>query len=155
MRKANREIKDFSEIVSLLDRCDTLHIAMAGENGPYVVPVSFGFEVLDGRVTLYFHGASEGLKHELLARDSRVCVEASLLHGYRGTENGITADYESVIGFGTAEICDDEEAAHGIELLMVHCGHPDFNGKTCIALGMTRVYRITLSSLTGKRRFMP
>lgn len=155
MRKADREIKDFSEIVSLLERCDTLHIAMTGENGPYVVPVSFGFEALNGRVTLYFHGAAEGLKHELLARDSRVCVEASLLHGYRGAGNGITADYESVIGFGTAEICGDEEAAHGVELLMAHCGYPGFDGKTCIALGMTRVYRIALSSLTGKRRFMP
>lgn len=155
MRIADREIKDFSEIVSLLDRCATLHIAMTGESGPYVVPVSFGFEVLDGRVTLYFHGAAEGLKHELLARDSRVCVEANLLHGYRRTGNGITADYESVIGFGNAEICGSEEAAHGIELLMAHCGHPGFDGKTCISLGMTRVYRITLSSLTGKRRFMP
>ena len=50
MRKAEREIKDFNEIVALLGRCDTLHIGMTGENGPYVVPVSFGFEVGNGQI---------------------------------------------------------------------------------------------------------
>lgn len=155
MRKANREIQNFDEIVALLARCDTLHIGMTGESGPYVVPVSFGFEVVGGKITLYFHGAKEGLKHDLLARDSRVCVEASVLHGYRSVGSSVTADYESVIGFGNAEICSDEAAAHGVELLMDHCGYPGFDGKQCIALGITRVYRITLSSVTGKRRFAP
>ena len=74
MRKANREIQNFDEIVALLARCDTLHIGMTGESGPYVVPVSFGFEVVDDKITLYFHGSKEGMKHDLLARDSRVCV---------------------------------------------------------------------------------
>ena len=155
MRKADREIRDFNEIVALLGRCDTLHIGMTGENGPYVVPVSFGYEVANGQLVVYFHGAKEGLKHDLLAKDPRVCVEASLLHGYRSMGTSVTADYESVIGFGAAEICTDKEAAHGVTLLMAHCGYPDFDGTTCIALGITRVYRIKLASITGKRRFAP
>ena len=155
MRKADREIKDFNEIVALLGRCDTLHIGMTGENGPYVVPVSFGFEVVNGQIVVYFHGAKEGRKHDLLAKDPRVCVEASLMHGYRGTGNSVTADYESILGFGTAKICSDKEAAHGVTLLMEHCGYPNFDGSTCIAPGITRVYRIKLASVTGKRRFAP
>ena len=60
MRKADREIKDFNEIVALLGRCDTLHIGMTGENGPYVVPLSFGFEVVNGQIDRRIFSRCEG-----------------------------------------------------------------------------------------------
>lgn len=153
MRKSEREIREFDQIVDVLARCDTLHLGLAGEDGPYVVPVSFGFEVSDGALSVYFHGAREGMKHDLLSRDSRVCVEASLFHGYRAEGRSVTADYESVIGFGRAEKCEGALAAHGVNLLMEHCGFPGYDGAKCVALGITAVYRVTLERVTGKRRF--
>ena len=81
MRRSDREVKDFNDIVNIIEQCDTLHLGMNADGCPYVVPVSYGYDAQDGRVTLYFHGAGTGLKHQLLARDARVCAEMSHVPG--------------------------------------------------------------------------
>lgn len=151
MKNTKREITNFDEIVDVLSRCDVVRLGIGGGEYPYVVPLSFGFEVLDGRIVLYVHGGREGLKHELLAKDNRVCAEADLFHRYRPTGNSATAEYESVIGFGTAEKAEGADKLHGLRLLMAHCGYPDAPVEKCAASPVTTVYRITLTSVTGKR----
>ena len=49
MRRKDREVTDQKEIFDILNRCDTVRIAMQGEKYPYVVPVSFGAEMQDGK----------------------------------------------------------------------------------------------------------
>ena len=68
MRRKDREILDKDEIFDVLKRCDTIRIAMLGEGFPYVVPVSFGMEVFEGRAVLYFHCAREGMKNACARR---------------------------------------------------------------------------------------
>ncbi len=155
MKKSEREITNFDDIVAVLDSCDTVNLGINGEKYPYVVPVSFGYEVVEGKIVIYIHGAMEGLKNELIAKDPNVCVEAHVMRGYVNKGFQTSVDYESIIGFGTAEIANDEEAARGVGLLMAHCGQPDFDGTLCIRMGTTRVFKITLESVTGKRRFAP
>ena len=47
-------------------------IAMNGENGyPYAVTINQYFDETDGRI--YFHGALQGLKVDLLVKDNKVC----------------------------------------------------------------------------------
>jgi len=153
MRRADREITDFNEIVDVLERADTIRLAMHDEPYPYIVPLSYGFEVSDGRVIIYFHGAKEGLKHELIAKNSCVCVEADIFHGYKEVPKSVTTEYESVIGFGTAELVSGDAAAHGIDLLLTHCGFDGFTYDRAV-LGIVSVYKVTLESVTGKRRFV-
>ena len=151
MRNSKREITNLDEIVDVLSRCDTVRLGIGGAKYPYVVPLSFGFEVRDGKIVLYVHGAGEGLKHELLARNNRVCAEADLFHRYRPTKHSATAEYESVIGFGTAEKAEGAEKLRGLALLMRRCGMPDVPVESCAAAAETVVYRITLDRVTGKR----
>ena len=151
MRRMDRALKTPEEILRVLDECETIRLALQSDTYPYVVPLSFGWEEKDERVYLYVHGAREGLRHDLRVRDNRVCVEADRFLGYARTSSSVTCQYESVIGFGRAEIVDGEEARHGLELILQHCGYGDVpvDGKT---LEITGVWRITLSQLTGKRR---
>lgn len=153
MQHADREIKGFENIVEVLDKCDTVRIALFDEEYPYIVPVSFGHEVIDGKVVLYFHGGKAGKKHELIAKNSKVCVEADLLSGYKGKGNGITADYQSVIGFGEIQKANKAESVRGLDLLMRHCKAEGYSAEKCVALGITTVYKITLDQITGKKRF--
>ncbi|MDR0325294.1 MAG: pyridoxamine 5'-phosphate oxidase family protein [Oscillospiraceae bacterium] len=153
MRRADREIKDFDEIIDVLRRAESIRLGINGDPFPYVVPLSFGFEVRDGKVTVYFHGAKEGFKHELLAKNNAVCVEADIFHRYARSENGLTTEYESVIGFGRAIVAEEEDAAHGMDLLLEHCGYPGFAYDRAV-LKIMRVYKIELLSITGKRRFV-
>lgn len=153
MRKSEREIKDYGEKVRLLEKCQTIRLGLKDEPFPYVVPLSFGFEEADGGVNIYFHCAKEGKKINLLKADPRVCVEADLLNGYKDTGKSVTADYESLIGFGICKEVYGEEAVHGLELLLKHCGVKGYPAAECASLGRTAVFKTELREFTGKRRF--
>lgn len=151
MRRRDREIKDRAEILGMLDRCQVLHLGLTGEAGPYVVPLSFGWEEQDGQVVLYVHGATEGRRHTMLARDNRVAVAADNFDRYVEGPGGISCVYESIMGEGVAEPVTGAEAQHGMDCILRHCGYA---GYQCPgdAMAHTSLWRITLHSLTGKRR---
>jgi len=115
--------------------------------------MSFGIEARDGQIELYIHGANMGLKHTLLDKNNNVCIEADIFHRYTETQTGLTTEYESVIGFGVADVICDEEAVKGLDLICSHCGFHGYTYDTAV-LSHMRVYKITLSSITGKRRFV-
>lgn len=62
MRRADREVKSAEEIRAIFALCKTCHVAMVDEGMPYVVPLSFGYELQDGELTLFFHSAKVGRK---------------------------------------------------------------------------------------------
>jgi len=150
MRRTDREVTSFAELTDILRRADTIRLGMHDEPYPYVVPLSFAFEAGEGKIALYFHGAQEGLKHCLLARNPHVCVEADIFHGYAETSGGVTTKYESLIGFGKAERVYGEQAAKGLDLLLARCGYEGYTYDTA-ALEATAVYRIEMEAFTGKR----
>ncbi|MGI6184007.1 MAG: pyridoxamine 5'-phosphate oxidase family protein [Candidatus Fimadaptatus sp.] len=152
MRRKDREITDTVDMLDILKRCDVLRIAMSGDGQPYVVPVSFGLDVQDGRIRLYFHGACAGMKRDMIERNARVCVEADIFHGYRQVGRDITCAYESVIGFGSARLLDGDAARHGLEAIVRHCGFEGYDAGACSA--HTAVYEIALDSITGKRNLL-
>ena len=67
------------------------------EEGPYVVPVGFGYA--GGKI--FFHTCNKGLKIESLRRSPSVCFEVD-------EALSDATMYKSVVVFGTAEIIEDE-----------------------------------------------
>ena len=65
MRRNDRAVTDPTEIAEIMSRCEVLHLAIAAQPAPYLLPVNFGMEP-DG-MTLYVHGAMDGTKYALLA----------------------------------------------------------------------------------------
>ena len=61
MRRADRQVTDVRALREIMQHCDAVTLAFAGDT-PYAVPVSFGFEEEDGRFALYIHCAMEGEK---------------------------------------------------------------------------------------------
>jgi len=153
MRRKEREITEFAEIVEVLQRADTIRVGLFNGEYPYIVPVSFGMELCaNSKVLLYFHGAKKGLKNECAAANNKVCVEADIFHMIQPTKIGITTRYESVIGFGTIEeASSDEEKIYGLQKIVEHYGYSDYPTNKCKGLPMTTVFKITLDQITGKR----
>ncbi len=151
MRMKKREVTDISEVFNILARCKTVHVGIFGGEYPYVVPVSFGMEVIEGKAAVYFHCGKKGMKVDLLRKNPNVCVEGDIHYSYELLERGIDTRYESVIGFGKCEEVFDEEKAHGLKLLCEHCGYAGHPIDVCLGLPITSVYRITLESISGKR----
>jgi nitroimidazol reductase NimA-like FMN-containing flavoprotein (pyridoxamine 5'-phosphate oxidase superfamily) len=147
MLRADRLVVDREAIDDILRRAEVLHLGMTGEDGPYVVPLNFGY---DG-CSLWVHCAEAGHKLDLLANDPRVCFEACadvrVVPG-KGCDWG--ARFRSVVGFGTATIVENaEEKAYGLGVLI-----SQYSGKPESVRGEhTRgvaVLRIDISSMTGK-----
>lgn len=153
MRRFDRAIPAGGEIFSLLMRCDTLRLGLVDGEEAYIVPVSFGAELQNGAICVFFHGSFQGRKAALLQSSPRVCVEADLCHGFlENGAGGYTCDYESVIGWGTVELLYGEAAARGVRLLMAHCGFFEYTNCPPDVARETAVYRITLDRVSGKRR---
>ena len=154
MRRKDREVTDIEQKLGIIRRCKVLRLGMAEQNMPYIVPLNFGFDYRDGLLTLYVHGAKEGKKVDILNRNKQVCFEMdgehSLIPGKDAASYSFA--YESIIGFGTAEILEtDEEKTYGLNALMkqqtgleANLTHPPQ------LLQSVTVVRIRVSSFTGK-----
>ena len=111
MRRKTREVTDFDEIVDIISRCDICRIALNDEKYPYILPLNFSYETQKQTVILYFHGATEGRKYELIAQNPNVSFEMDCCHKLLSSleEKYCTMTYASVIGHGKIEILSEEE----------------------------------------------
>ena len=80
MRNKINEVKEFSEIVGIISRCDTIRIAMFDDPYPYIVPVNFGEEVTGEQIIFYIHTGYEGKKNDLLRKNPNVAFEMDCNH---------------------------------------------------------------------------
>ncbi len=151
MRSAKKEIVDREELHRILDEAKVMHLGMLDGERPYIVPLNFAREGEE----LWFHAAKAGHKLDCLRAAPAVCVEVDNLIGVRTGPRACddwSSAYESVIGFGKAEILEDPaEKLRGLRALMgKYSGREDWEFSDASVRG-TAVVRIRLESLTGKR----
>ena len=75
MRRKDREITAFDEIMKIIAKCDTCRVAMFDETFPYIIPLNFGTDLEDNQLYLYFHGAKIGKKIDLMKQNKNVSFE--------------------------------------------------------------------------------
>lgn len=123
MRRADREVKEFQEILGIIKQCDTLRLGMVDQGEAYMVPVSFGFSCEGDILTFYFHSAAEGRKVSLMAQNPVVTFEMDTAHVFLEKETGCacTMDFASVMGKGRAELINNmEDKLAALKLLLSH-----------------------------------
>lgn len=42
MRRSDREVTDFDEIVDIINKCDCIRLGFSSEPVPYILPLNFG-----------------------------------------------------------------------------------------------------------------
>ncbi|MCM1134159.1 MAG: GNAT family N-acetyltransferase [Clostridium sp.] len=153
MRRTDREIKEFEEIVKVMERCEICRLAFHDDSYPYILPLNFGMQVEEGKIVLYFHGAREGKKYQLMAADNRVSFEMDCSTKLAAIlENGnCTMEYESVIGQGIVEILPNDRKEEALDILMRHYRKEDFPYNKAV-IPATTVFKLTVEACTGKRR---
>lgn len=123
MRRTDREITDRQDILRVIDACDCCRVGFATEDGVYIVPLNFGFLETAEADVLYFHGAKEGRKAELIAKRPRVGFEMDAKHLLKEGERACNYSffYESVTGTGTIAPVDDiQEKKRALDVIMSH-----------------------------------
>lgn len=153
MRRSDREVKEMKDIVAIMEKCDVCRIALNNNGYPYILPLNFGMCVRDDIIELYFHGAMEGTKYDLIEKDNRASFEMDCEHELvTEIERGsCTMEYESVIGQGHIEILSDDEKYNALHVLMKHYHQEEFQFNKAV-IPLTRVFKLTVETVTGKRR---
>lgn len=160
MRRKKRQVTDLAAIKNLVEKSQVVRIALNGEDYPYVVPVNYGYEWKDEQLNLYVHGANEGKKVSMIKDNPKVAIEMDGNHKLvEGNRNAATYSYayQSLIGFGTAELLEDlEEKRKALILLMDHAAKgADYDEIPEAMLKRTGIIKITLDSYTMKENVHP
>lgn len=153
MRRKDREIKDFDEMINIIKKCDSCVIAFNDDGFPYVVPMNFGMSIENNQLYLYFHCATEGKKLDLIRKDNRVTFEMDCEHNFILYEERMscTMGFASVIGHGTMEFVSDEDKLKALKILMRQYHAEDFKFNTDMAT-VTTVLKLKVLDMVGKRR---
>lgn len=153
MRRKDREITDFDEMMKIIGKCDTCRLAIFDEEFPYIIPLNFGTDIQDGQLYLYFHSANVGTKLDLMKKNNKVTFEMDCEHNIIMYDERMscTMGYESVIGHGLVEFVEEKDKLNGLKILMRHYHEEDFKFSTKI-MPATTVFRIKVLDMTGKRR---
>jgi nitroimidazol reductase NimA-like FMN-containing flavoprotein (pyridoxamine 5'-phosphate oxidase superfamily) len=153
MRRKDRLVTDFDEMVSIVSRCMEVHLGMVDEGKAYIVPVDFGYAVRDGRLSLYCHSASEGRKMDILRKNPRVTIE--LDHSFRIGLGNVptmwTNAFESVMGEADVVFLETvEERLEAVNQLMERHHMGKLPEKVQGILPHMACYRLDVISMTGK-----
>jgi nitroimidazol reductase NimA-like FMN-containing flavoprotein (pyridoxamine 5'-phosphate oxidase superfamily) len=154
MRRKDREITDPLEIIKVIEKCDVCRIGLSDNNTPYIVPMNFGYEYVDGKLTLYFHCAKEGKKLDILQKNPVACFEMDCSHKLIEAEapEKYTMEYESVMGDGKSYLCTEiAEKTHALRRLMkTYAKAREFDFADRV-IDSVCVFKLVVSSFTGKR----
>ena len=146
IRRQERAVADWNRVTEVIQHCDCCRVAFCDKDGPYVIPMNFGWEAgPDQRLTLYFHGALAGKKLELLQADPSVGFEMDTGHRLVPGAQACSCSflYQSVIGKGKMEVLTDlEEKKHGLSVLMSHYMGQEEWSFPAAALEKTTVFRL-------------
>ena len=156
MRRHEREITNQTQLLGVLERCDVCRIALADEIAPYIVPLNFGFSFENEVLTLYFHGASEGRKHDLIQKNPHVGWEMDTNHQLLEGDDvpcRYAMAYQSLIGTGTIVILETaEEKKFGLQKIMDHYVATRPWHFSPQSLESVVVFALHVTSLSGKER---
>ena len=157
MTKRERQVTDPEQILHILETGKVLHLGLAVDNEPYVVPMNYGHIMEDGKLTIYLHSATKGKKLDMIRENSRVFFEIDCdrmpFEGQLPCQYGMV--YSSIMGRGTAHIVEDvEEKKMAMAMLMKTQTGKDFTFEDRL-VSIVAVIRIDVAEYTAKHRPLP
>jgi len=157
MTKRELQITDENQIRHILDTAKVLHLGLAVDNEPYVVPMNYGYVMENGRLVLYLHSAVRGRKLDMMRANPTVFFEMDCdwmpFEGEKPCQYGLA--YSSVMGRGTATIVEDvSEKMKAMSALMKTQTQKDFEFNDRL-VSIVAVIRIDVAEYTAKHRPIP
>ncbi|MDD4200454.1 MAG: pyridoxamine 5'-phosphate oxidase family protein [Eubacteriales bacterium] len=157
MTRREIEVTDINEIEGMLSRAKFLHLGLVDRGRPYIVPMNYGYEMNEGRLTLYLHSGMKGHKMDLIINNPDCCFELECdvkpFNGVKPCMNGMS--YCSVMGRGRAEIIEGYEARkRAMNIFMkTQIGEEyEFSEKM---LSAVHLIRVDVDEFTARKRPLP
>lgn len=153
MRRSDREVTDPAKIREIVQSCVCCRLAFCDGERPYIVPLSFGYSESDGKYTLFFHGAKEGRKIDLIRSTGFAGFEMDC--GYQLHEAPLpckhSAAFCSIIGEGPVSMIEDAaEKTAALQAVMAHTtGKSDWTFEDTM-LNSVCVWKLEVQELSCK-----
>ena len=157
MTRRERQITDETQIMDILDKGKVLHLGLAVDNEPYVVPMNYGYIKEDGKLVIYLHSAVRGKKLDMIRTNPKVFfeIDCDLLPFESELPCQYGISYSSVMGRGTARIVEDvEEKKQAMSILMKTQTGKEFTFEDRL-VSIVAVIRIDVEAYTAKHRPVP
>ncbi len=149
MRRGEKEIKEKEAIESIIRRSLVCRLGLADADQPYVVPLCFGYE----NSTIYFHGALEGRRIDIIRKNANVCCEFEAEAEVMPAEEVCqwAVKYQSVIAFGKAAVVESTEGkTRALAVIMRQYSNEEFQFPRD-TVEKTAVIKVDIESMTGKQ----
>jgi len=149
LRRKDKAVTNRRQLDEIIRGSLVCRLALAKDNSPYLVPLSFGY---DGAF-IYLHTATVGKKIEYWKTNGQVCFEFERNVELRRNANNAckwSFAFESVIGYGTiSEVTDTAAKEDALNEIM-----RQYSGKVWPfeedSVAKVRVWKIKIGSMTGK-----
>lgn len=148
MRRRDKEITGREAIDSVITHSQVCRLGLCDDGVAYIVPLCFGY---DGS-SLYFHGAGEGRKIDLLRKNNRVCFEFEAdTEVVRGDlPCSFSMRYRSVMGEGRAHFVEEPSSKkRALECIMKQYGESGALEEGSLAKIV--VFRVDIGQVSGKK----
>lgn len=153
MRRAEKEVKDLEQLEEILRACTAVRIGTQDEEGMFIVPMNYGYDLAEGQLTLYLHSAQEGRKAAAFRRGGAVAFEMDCGHELMTAEQACSYSYayRSIMGSGTIrELTDLGEKYEALNAIMRHMTGRDWEMPEA-AVARVSVFAVRAERWTGKR----
>ncbi|MDR1785691.1 MAG: pyridoxamine 5'-phosphate oxidase family protein [Spirochaetaceae bacterium] len=162
MRRNDKEITDTAEKLRIIAECKVCRLALCDRGLPYIVPLNYGYAFDGGVLTLYFHGAREGRKIDIIRVNNTACFEVDCGQKLIEPAQGDGAckygyAFKSVVGWGKITFVEDRaEKTGALSLLMAHqTGSSRAFRFDQAAVERVLVFKMTVEEFTGKHKELP
>ncbi len=150
-----REHKDQSYIDSVIKDCDICFVGVVTHEGPYVIPMNFGYR--DGK--LFLHSAQEGTAVEALEADPRVsicfCKGGELVYQHKDVACSYSMHSTSVVVKGRVTFIEDlNSKREALDIMMDNYTDTPFTYSEP-ALRNVKVWEIVIEEMTCKEFGIP
>ena len=157
MTKRERQVTDRDQILHILDTGKVLHLGLAVDNEPYVVPMNYGYIMEGEKLVIYLHSAVQGKKLDMIRANPNVFFEIDCdlmpFEGKVPCQYGLV--YSSIMGRGKATLVEDvEEKKQAMTILMKTQTGKDFTFEDRL-VSIVTVIRIDVAEYTAKHRPLP
>ena len=152
IRRQEKEIKDISTMIKILQDTKYITIAMCNDKEPYLVTLSHGYD--SARNVIYFHCADEGRKIDVLKKNNTVWGQAIQDKGY--VPGKCDQLYETTQFHGKVTFLTDiQEKKHALVTMIKQLeGNPEDVIKKQItdeSLKRVNIGRIDIDFMTAKK----
>lgn len=155
MRRKDREVLDESKIDEFIRNCDCCRLGFYDKENDevYIVPLNFGYSNKDGKKVLYFHGAREGRKIDLISKREKVTFEMDSNHELITGKMACNYSerYQSVMGKGLISFIEEkEEKIIALnEIMFQSTGKKDWEFEEPM-LNAVAIYKVEITDLSCK-----